>query len=93
MMTTALNDSREIAAKQLADIEALERNENFQRYFLPRLRSKRLQVYEKFRNDPPEKCSYEEREIRRRLLDVYDEILKMMETDKAVNRSILSNGT
>lgn len=92
-MTTVLDNSREIAAQQLADIEALDRNENFQRYFLARLRSKRAQVYESFRWDPPSKCSNEEREIRRRMLDTYDEILKMMEADKAVNRSILSNGS
>ena len=53
---------------------------------------KRDAIEEKFRTDPASKCSHEEREIRRRLIQEYDtEILNMLASDQAAIESLLSS--
>jgi hypothetical protein len=83
----AMNDGAAKAAQQAAedleDIATLERTAAFSRYFLRRIRAKREDVRVAFENDPPEKCSHDEREIRRRIMKAYDELLGMMAQDRA----------
>lgn len=70
-----------IAAQELGDIHSLKSNESFTRYYVPRLKKKQALVLAQMRDDPPEKCSHEEREIRRRIVKEYDAILRMMDED------------
>lgn len=71
------------AAQDLSDIATLRHTEAFGRYFIRRLKAKQAAVETKFRNDSADKCSHEEREIRRRIVLAYDEILRMMAEDEA----------
>jgi hypothetical protein len=89
-MTDAENKSisKELAARDLADIAALRKEPAFERYFLRRLKVKRAQLDETFRTD--DKLTHEQREVHRKLVLEYDEILSMMAKDElganAVNR-------
>lgn len=80
------------AAEDLEDIAGLERSHHFNRYYLRRLRAKREAVRVSFENDTPEQCSHEEREIRRRILKAYDDLLGMLAQDAASARSVPASG-
>jgi len=88
----AQTKQKEQAHQDLADIVALRDLPAFNRYFIRRLQMKREAVRVAFENDPPEKCSHEEREIRRRILKTYDELLVMMQQDQRAAMSIVGDG-
>lgn len=79
--------ARQQAAEDLEDIAFLKREGPFQRYWLRHLRLKREAMRVSFENDPPLTCTHEEREIRRRILKSYDELLGMMALHEASARS------
>lgn len=85
----AMIDPRQQAAEDLEDIAFLERNTNFNRYWLRHLKAKRAAMQASFENDSPEQCSHEEREIRRRILKTYDELLGMMAQHQATARAMV----
>ena len=75
--------------RDLADISVLEKNEQFNRFYLRRLRERRDQIHERFETDPPEKCDKDEREILRRLWIEMSWAASLLETEKAHIRSEL----
>jgi hypothetical protein len=85
--------ARQQAAEDLEDINALKQATGpFQRYWMRHLRLKREAMRVSFENDPPDKCSHEEREIRRRILKSYDELLGMMAQHEASARAVAPSG-
>jgi hypothetical protein len=86
----SLADER--ARQDLIDIGQLQRFEPFTRYFMRRL-SEKMRAYEtRFRNDPADKCSHEEREILRRIIKEYEEISVMMSREETTCKSQLARG-
>ena len=79
-----------VARRDLEDIKFLRECAPFQRYFMRRIRDKQETIAERFRNDPPSKCTHEEREILRRLLNEYDDIAGMLEIDQGAARNELA---
>lgn len=79
--------ARQQAAEDLDDINALRQPGPFQRYWMRHLKLKREKMRVAFEDDVPEKCSHEEREIRRRILKSYDELLGMMAQHEASARA------
>ena len=73
--------SVELARRDLEDITGLRASESFDRYFLRRLKMKRAALDARFHSDPPEKCDKDEREVLRRLVAEYDELLSMLDAD------------
>lgn len=84
--------ARQQAAEDLEDIAALKRPGPFERYWLRHLRLKREAIKKAFEDDAPEKCSHEEREIRRRILKSYDELLGMMASHEVSARAVAPSG-
>jgi hypothetical protein len=82
--------SLELARRDLGDITGLRGDEAFDRYFLRRLRMKRAAHDARFHSDPPEKCDKDEREVLRRLVAEYDELLGMMDADERACRSTIN---
>jgi hypothetical protein len=89
-MDQDLQVSRERATRDLEHIKKLREEPAFVNYFERRLKMKRDAIEEKFRTDPVTKCSHEEREIRRRLLMEYDEIISLLSSDEAAIESLLA---
>ncbi len=83
--------ARQQAGQDLVDIAALKKSEPFNRYWLRFLAQKKEQLREKFTDEPPEKCSHEEREIRRRLLKFCEELEGMMAQHEAVCRATVES--
>jgi hypothetical protein len=81
--------SRELAERDLKDIQALRDSEAFRRYFLRRLKDRMDRLNAAFRYDP---LSHEDREVHRRLVNEYDELLKLLDQDEAACRSTLGHG-
>jgi hypothetical protein len=74
--------SRELAARDLQDITELAKSPAFERYWLRRIRQKRDAIKKRFEDDPPDKCDKDEREVIRRILKEYEELLRMPATDE-----------
>lgn len=89
MTTDPDSASRRQAGQDLADIGTLRQTEAFGRYFLARLRRKQADLETKFRNDPPDKCPPGEREILRRIIAEYDEVLGFMARDEATAKALM----
>jgi len=81
--------AKEKMRQDIIDIQALRNFEPFNRYFVRRLKEKHAEIEKRFRDDPAEKCSYEEREILRRLMKEYEDILRMMEREEVTCKSSL----
>lgn len=69
--------ARQQAAEDLADIAELKRTVSFSRYWLRHLAKRKNELAAAFKNDPPAKCSPEERETLRRLLLFCEELEAM----------------
>jgi hypothetical protein len=82
--------SIELAQRQLEDISELRETTGFTRYWIYRLRQKRGAIEERFRHDPPSKVDAQEREILRRILDEYDELIEMMDSDERGAKAFIS---
>jgi hypothetical protein len=74
----------------IMDIEALRKFEPFTRYFIRRLREKHAAVVARLHDDPVEKCSHEEREILRRLMKEYEDIIGMMAREETTCKATLT---
>ncbi len=83
--------TRQLAAQDIQDIKTLRGAESFNRYFIRRLRDRQTAINTRFRNDPPAKCDDREREILRRLLLEYDELLKLLDNDERAAGSTLGS--
>jgi hypothetical protein len=81
--------SKELAIRDLSDIADLRRSESFNRYFIRRLQQKHDATRKSFEDDPPEVTDKDEREVLRRLMKAYRELLGMMDADEASIRSQL----
>ena len=77
------------AQQDLEDISTLKRTDAFERYWLRRLRSKQAALEERFRNDPPEKCSKDQREEIRLQIVLIDELMAMMKRDEASAKAMV----
>ena len=89
MSETSEMISRELAARDLQDIAELGKSPAFERYWLRRMRQKRDAIKSRFEDDPPSKCDKDEREILRRILKEYDELLGMPATDGRASQNRL----
>jgi hypothetical protein len=87
-----VRQSVELARRDLEDITDLRGSVSFDRYFLRRLRMKRAALDDRFHNDPPEKCDKDEREVLRRLVAEYDELLSMFDADERACRGVIERG-
>lgn len=85
--------SKELAIRDLSDIADLKRSESFNRYFIRRLQQKHDTVKNKFENDPPQVTDKDEREVLRRMMHAYRELIGMMDTDEASIRHNFANVT
>lgn len=71
----------EVTKRDISDILFLQECQPFNRYFMRRIREKKVAIERRFRGDPPAKCDAAEREILRRLLDEYDVIERLLDSD------------
>ncbi len=74
--------SRELAARDLQDIAELAKSPAFERYWLRRIRQKLAAIEKRFKYDRPIDCDKDEREILRRIMIEYEELLCMPATDE-----------
>jgi hypothetical protein len=80
---------RSKAGDDLLDIAALRNSTPFTRYWLRHLTRKRDSVRDQVLNDPPEKCPPAEREILRRIMKAYDDLLEMPTQHETAARALL----
>lgn len=83
--------AEEVARRDVSDIRFLRENPAFNNYWLRRLKQKREIVAERFRYGPIKEVGHEEREILRRILDEYDELMQMMTKDEAMAQRHISS--
>ncbi len=83
------NDSVRQAQEDLIDIADLKKSVPFTRYWLRHLNRKRDEARKIFEEAPPEKCSHEEREIQRRIIRAYTELLGMMDQHQATQAKVV----
>lgn len=81
---------KQLHSHDLDDIKFLQACEPFNRYFLRRLREKREAADRRFRGDPPSVCDAAQREALRQVVNEYDDMLRLMQTDKQASERILA---
>src|SRR3954468_15991023 len=82
--------SKELALRDLGDIADLRKSDGFNRYFLRRLNQKRNEVEKKFRYDSAVPVDKEDREILRRLMLAYEELVWLLDVDESSAKIFLS---
>jgi len=85
--------ARRQAADDLSDIHTLKSTEAFARYYLRRIAQKRDAVKTRFITAPPKDVDAAEREILRRLLESYEELLALPDRDAAIAAAFLDRNT
>jgi hypothetical protein len=77
------------AKQDMDDIVALRGSKPFARFFLRRMTEKRAALEEVFRTD--DKITPAQREEKRQQLKLYDELLKLLETEESALRKTLAS--
>lgn len=83
--------SKQVAQRDLECIRALRESDAFNLYWMRRLKQKHADIDDIFRNHPASKVDKEEREILRRILKEYEDLMGMMAKDEAGARSQLEH--
>lgn len=84
--------ARERQLQDLEDIRELKKNSAFTRYWLRRLTQKRAEIERRFKYDPPEKVSKDQREELRQAMIALEDLEKMMAVDEGNIRGAISVG-
>ncbi len=80
--------SRERDRKDQEDIRTLRNTVAFDRFFMRRIGEKKQTVEKAFRHDP---MTHEQREIKRQILDLYEEIEGLLASDESTIQRNLSS--